>query len=328
MSEFDHQLRSTFFGGNIKPPSPSITTAVGFDRAKWNALVQYDKDIAAIAERLSPLGQEWVDEFASSYLALNDKQYLPAIEQKIVAAAKVSAEKGAQARIDKENRQKAHLQEKERLAQERKRQLRVVGPVLVLIAVVGIGAYYQIGHQQEEARLKIEADVKIRAALNKSTTRDNDWAAVDQALSQGGNPNLDLFGVGTTPLFFAISGRDSDAVAMLLKHGADMHIPDRFGGTALAIVVDSNPPNDPNMVAIAKLLLEHGADVNARYTSGPYSGLTLLDIAPPNSYEIIKLLTEHGARKTKLEDRPAVAPEFDPRCHWEGLKRVCPDNKQ
>ena len=63
------------------------TPPPGFDRAKWNALVQYDNDIAAVAERLQPLGQKWLDEFASSYLALNDKQYLPSIEQKIVAAA-------------------------------------------------------------------------------------------------------------------------------------------------------------------------------------------------------------------------------------------------
>jgi hypothetical protein len=55
-----------------------------YDRAKWNALVKYDPDIARIAEKLKPLGPKWMNEFASSYLALNDKKYLPAIVQKII----------------------------------------------------------------------------------------------------------------------------------------------------------------------------------------------------------------------------------------------------
>jgi hypothetical protein len=97
-----------------------------FDRAKWNALVQYDKDIAAIAERLQPLGGKWLDEFASSYLALNDKKYIPNIEQKIVAAAKAETEENErqkeQWRIRTEEQQKAYQQEMERNAQARKEQ--------------------------------------------------------------------------------------------------------------------------------------------------------------------------------------------------------------
>jgi len=101
-------------------------TTANFDRAKWNALVKYDNDIAMMAEKLRPLGQRWLDELASSYLALNDKTYLPEIEQKIVAAAKTAAakeemeEQERRARMAKER--ETHRQEQARLAEERRKR--------------------------------------------------------------------------------------------------------------------------------------------------------------------------------------------------------------
>ena len=59
-----------------------------YDRAKWRALVEYDSDIARVVSALSPYGQKYVDQLATAYLALNDKEYLPMIVQKILAAAK------------------------------------------------------------------------------------------------------------------------------------------------------------------------------------------------------------------------------------------------
>ena len=67
----------------------SNATTGNFDHAKWDALLKYDKEISAIAEKLRPLGQKWLDEFASSYLALNDKTYLPEIEKKILLLLKL-----------------------------------------------------------------------------------------------------------------------------------------------------------------------------------------------------------------------------------------------
>jgi len=103
--------------------SVSNVTVDSFDRAKWNALLQYDKDIALMAEKLQPLGQKWLDEFASSYLALNDKTYLPEIERKIVAAAKAEEEQNERQRIYAEVQQRAFLQEREHRAQARKKKL-------------------------------------------------------------------------------------------------------------------------------------------------------------------------------------------------------------
>ena len=42
-----------------------------YDQAKWNALTQYDPDIARLVKVLSPYGQKYVDELAAAYLALN-----------------------------------------------------------------------------------------------------------------------------------------------------------------------------------------------------------------------------------------------------------------
>ena len=59
-----------------------------YDKEKWEALLKYDDDIARIAERIRPLGERWLDELARAYLALNDKQYLSRIEEKIRADAR------------------------------------------------------------------------------------------------------------------------------------------------------------------------------------------------------------------------------------------------
>jgi hypothetical protein len=67
-----------------------------FDRAKWNALLKYDADLAMIADKLRPLGPKWVEEFAASYLAINDKAYLGVIVRKIIADARSEDEERRQ----------------------------------------------------------------------------------------------------------------------------------------------------------------------------------------------------------------------------------------
>lgn len=68
-----------------KESSPAAaSTSINFDRAKWNALLQYDSDVAAAAKSLSGLDPKWTEELAASYLALGDKQYLPTIVSQIL----------------------------------------------------------------------------------------------------------------------------------------------------------------------------------------------------------------------------------------------------
>ena len=64
-----------------------------YDVAKWSALLNYDAEIALVAEKLKPLGDKWVDKFATSYLVLNDKSYLLNIAEKIIAEARGASER-------------------------------------------------------------------------------------------------------------------------------------------------------------------------------------------------------------------------------------------
>jgi TM2 domain-containing membrane protein YozV len=58
-----------------------------YDVTKWNALIKFDNDVAAAADLVRPYGPKWVNEFAHSYLALNDKNYLKPVLEKTIAAA-------------------------------------------------------------------------------------------------------------------------------------------------------------------------------------------------------------------------------------------------
>ena len=69
-----------------------LPTADSYDANKWSALLKYDADVAAAADRIRPFGQRWIDELASSYLALNDKGYLKQIADKIHDAARLELE--------------------------------------------------------------------------------------------------------------------------------------------------------------------------------------------------------------------------------------------
>ena len=65
----------------------NVTGLHSYDRQEWRALLSSDADISRLAKVLVSYGQKYVDEFAAAYLALNDKDYLPAILRNIVASA-------------------------------------------------------------------------------------------------------------------------------------------------------------------------------------------------------------------------------------------------
>ena len=66
--------------------APTLTP--NFDRARWDALLKRDPQLGMVADKLRPLGQKWVDKFAASYLATNDKSRLPTLVSKIIADAR------------------------------------------------------------------------------------------------------------------------------------------------------------------------------------------------------------------------------------------------
>lgn len=59
-----------------------------YDHQRWAALVQYDQNISSAVDLVRPFGQNYVDELASAYLALNDKEYLSRITDDIISRAK------------------------------------------------------------------------------------------------------------------------------------------------------------------------------------------------------------------------------------------------
>ena len=177
-AQIEHEPSSGASIGSAATTSSSAAVAPALDRAKWEALLKYDNDIAAVANRLHPLGARWLDEFASSYLALNDKTYLQSIEQKIVAAAALESEKreqeritrekaAEQERVQQEERRRAHMQEQARIAEARRAKIAlwqhrvwgtrtrrvstVTAGIVVLSLTVGSGYWYYLKQQEERA---------------------------------------------------------------------------------------------------------------------------------------------------------------------------------
>jgi len=79
------------------------TRTYQYDRAKWEALVEFDPDIAKVEATLRPFGAKYVDQFAAGYLVLGEKAYIPNIVQKVLDTARQddAEAKAEEARWDK-----------------------------------------------------------------------------------------------------------------------------------------------------------------------------------------------------------------------------------
>jgi hypothetical protein len=71
--------------------SSGNTNAYQYDQAKWQALLEFDPDIARVEATLRPYRKKYVDQFAAGYLILNDKTYISNIIQKVVETARQDA---------------------------------------------------------------------------------------------------------------------------------------------------------------------------------------------------------------------------------------------
>jgi len=80
----------------IVPSKVEMAEAAGssepaYDGAKWKALVEFDAEIEAAVRKVESYGQKYVDQLAAAYLALNDKQYLATVTEKIISRARQGA---------------------------------------------------------------------------------------------------------------------------------------------------------------------------------------------------------------------------------------------
>jgi ankyrin repeat protein len=112
-----------------------------------------------------------------------------------------------------------------------------------------------------------------------------DTAAVKRLLGRGVSPNVQD-AEGTPALMAAALYADADCVRALLEGGANPNAANAAGATALMWAIPD--------VAKVKLLLAHGADVNARSTRLQRTPL-LVAASYPGTVEILQLLLEKGA---------------------------------
>ena len=149
---------------------------------------------------------------------------------------------------------------------------------------------------------------------------------IEEALKEGADPNerAMIFGTSASPLFVAAMEYNTQAMDILLEHGAnpaegfiasvitssrktalflricdaDINTLDYLGHSALLCAVTSNKPD------AVKWLIELGADVNLK-TGGGYTVLTYAALMTAErethaiSSEIISLLMNHGADYTE-----------------------------
>jgi ankyrin repeat protein len=101
---------------------------------------------------------------------------------------------------------------------------------------------------------------------------------------------------------------DVKATRLMLEHGAEVNAFDPLGRTPLMYAVIS----DLLPLETVKLLVEHGADVNAgnKHTKGGDTGLTVLDIATLNGRTpIVEYLEARGAKRSMAMETVALHPK-------------------
>jgi ankyrin repeat protein len=118
----------------------------------------------------------------------------------------------------------------------------------------------------------------------------------------GAHPNLHG-AVGRTPLHSAAFYGNIEMVQVLLKYEADVNARTSDGGTPLHLASKGLYPGGPDfgvsLSNIARLFLEHGADVNAQ--GGAYSS-PVHEAARHGRVEVVRVLLEHVANLGVGED--------------------------
>ncbi len=131
-------------------------------------------------------------------------------------------------------------------------------------------------HDVAEQLIKHGADVKARSRFGSTMLHNvSQRAAGDIArllIKHGIDVNATIDNDKTTELMWAVRQGSYGVASILLENGADVNARDKHGNTALMKAVLGN------YYVIARLLLEKGADIDAKNDSG-HTVFTLLDPA-------------------------------------------------
>jgi ankyrin repeat protein len=114
------------------------------------------------------------------------------------------------------------------------------------------------------------ADIELRGDLTPlgMAAAHGHVAMLRLLIARGAKPNQ--AGGGSTPLMLAAGEQHAEAVDLLLEAGANPNWTDDAGGNALfdAVgafrIVPMKPQERERVLSVVKLLVQHGADVNAR----------------------------------------------------------------
>jgi ankyrin repeat protein len=119
---------------------------------------------------------------------------------------------------------------------------------------------------------------------------------------------------GNTPLFWAARRADPRMLEILLARGANLHLENNQGFTALYFAAVHSAVECDGSI---HLLLKSGADVNAASGDEPYKICTALGAAATTGHDVVtKLLLEYGA--------DVDPPGYPPLCQaaWYGYHNV------
>jgi ankyrin repeat protein len=122
-----------------------------------------------------------------------------------------------------------------------------------------------------------------------------DVESVRLQLERGADPNVSN-DVKATALMYAVDS--TEKTRLLLDHGADPNVQSEDGQTPLLIA-----SSRPGAGSVAKLLLDHGANPS---TENPFGGSPLTLAAGAAEGDLLKLLLERGAQKSRLPLGQAV----------------------
>jgi ankyrin repeat protein len=160
------------------------------------------------------------------------------------------------------------------------------------------------GAKVNSSARKNETESALVNALCSSDRKGNpmrcaDTKLVDILLRAGAIVNP---GFGKSPLAHAAESGHVKAVELLVSAGADVHFMEECGSTPLvsAVKCKTNIP-DGDVISIARILLEAGADPQAKSRKGPVIGfITVLQKSiERRSIDLIQLLLNNGARVTE-----------------------------